>query len=54
MSNHVSSTELKQLKAMIVYHDAKAKEYKNKAREEEMLVRKFAREYVNAVLNYSK
>lgn len=54
MSNHVSSIELKQLKALIAYHDAKAKEYKDKAREEETLVRKLAREYVNAVLNYSK
>lgn len=51
MFNHVFSSELKQLKALITYHDARAKEYKNMAREEERLARKFAHAYVIAVMN---
>lgn len=51
MFNHVFSSELKQLKALITYHDARAKEYKKMAREEERLARKFAQAYVIAVMN---
>lgn len=51
MFNHVFSSELKQLKALITYHDARAKEYKRMAREEEKLARKFAHAYVIAVMN---
>ena len=47
MFNHVFSSELKQLKALITYHDARAKEYKKMAREEERL----AHAYVIAVMN---
>ena len=51
MFNQVFSSELSQIKSLITYHDARAKEYKNMAREEEKLARKFAHAYVIAVMN---
>lgn len=51
MFNHVFTSELKQLKAMITYHTQREREYKRLAEEERKLARKFARAYVTAVFN---